>query len=163
MGENNKGNTEVHNEVNREVSNEKSKEVIKGVSAIIYDDNGQFYFLILHRISSWKGWEFAKGKIEDGESEEDAIRREISEETGLNQFKIVKKMDFTRSFIHKNIPHEFSIFMVEANMNVPIHLNCKEKEHDNYLWATGKSVAGKLHWEDERKAFEIALEELKNK
>ena len=55
----------------------------KGVSAVIYDDNGALYFLIFHRVKDWEGWEFPKGGINDGEAPEEAIIREIQEETGL--------------------------------------------------------------------------------
>lgn len=70
----------------------------KSAGAIIYridkDDRGNSvpHYLLLHYPSlNRKGghWEFAKGHIEKNESEIDALRREVAEETGLADIKII--------------------------------------------------------------------------
>jgi 8-oxo-dGTP pyrophosphatase MutT (NUDIX family) len=45
------------------------------------------YFLLLHYSSGH--WEFPKGHIEKGELEEETVRRELFEETGINDIKII--------------------------------------------------------------------------
>ena len=64
-----------------------------GVSAVIFDNNGDYYFLILHRNIGWQGWEFPKGSFKSGETEKEAIVRQIVQETGLSKFKVHKKLD----------------------------------------------------------------------
>lgn len=130
----------------------------RGVSAIIRADNGSNYFLILHRNESWEGWEFPKGGIENGESSEQALLREIKEETGLNA-EIKKKIDFKRGFQNNGEGHSFEVFWVEANMNYPVKV--EKKTHDNFLWATPQRILELLHWEDEKKAFQRAVQEIK--
>lgn len=131
-----------------------------GVSAIIKADNGSKYFLILHRIKHWTGWEFLKGKIEEGESLEQALIREIKEETGLVKIKIIKKFDFKREFVNKGAPHVFDVFLVESSMNYPVVVD--NKEHDNFLWAEPQRIIELLYWEDEKEAFKKALKVMKD-
>ncbi len=60
------------------------KKSIKVVAAIIIDQNR---FLLTQRLSSSKHdplkWEFPGGKVNSGESNEDALSREIKEELGI--------------------------------------------------------------------------------
>lgn len=54
--------------------------VKKCVGVVIYDDNGRVFLM---KSPKWQGWLVPGGKIEPGESEEDALRREIREEMGI--------------------------------------------------------------------------------
>ena len=48
---------------------EKNKKIEEKVQAVVYDiRNNKPYFLILHRILRWQGWELLKETLEDGES-----------------------------------------------------------------------------------------------
>ena len=57
--------------------------VIDVVAAIIHKDGA--YFATLRGYGEFEGmWEFPGGKIEPGESSEDALKREIQEELGID-------------------------------------------------------------------------------
>ena len=57
--------------------------VIEVVAAIIYKDGA--YFTTQRGYGEFEGmWEFPGGKIEPGESSEDALKREIQEELGVD-------------------------------------------------------------------------------
>ncbi len=131
-----------------------------GVSAIIYDDNGKLFFLILRRVKNWRGWEFCKGKAEDGEKIEEALAREVSEETGLSKAKLIQKIG-TRTVHDGNNDYPFEVFLVEASMNIPI--NIKKTEHDTYLWADEETALEKLTWDNERDELKKAIEIIKKK
>jgi len=60
----------------------------KSAGAIIYRmENGVPQYLLLHYGSGH--WEFPKGHIEKGETEEETLMRETFEETGINDLKII--------------------------------------------------------------------------
>lgn len=65
----------------------------KSVGAIIFrKENGINYYLLLHYPSrNRRGghWEFSKGHVEEGEKEEETMRREVQEETGIKDLKII--------------------------------------------------------------------------
>ncbi len=65
----------------------------KSAGAIIYkEENNKRYYLLLHYPGmNRKGghWEFAKGHIEGGEDYDATVRREVFEETGLKDIKII--------------------------------------------------------------------------
>lgn len=65
----------------------------KSAGAIIFrTENGAPHYLLLHYPAiNRKGghWEFAKGHIEDGEDYEKTVKREVAEETGLEDIKII--------------------------------------------------------------------------
>jgi bis(5'-nucleosidyl)-tetraphosphatase len=60
----------------------------KSAGAIIFrKENGVNHYLLLHYFSGH--WEFPKGHIEKGESEEETVKRETFEETGIDDLKII--------------------------------------------------------------------------
>ena len=121
---------------------------MKKVRAIIYDlkDNVP-YFLILHRILRWNGWEILKETMGPGENFEDAINRGIKEETGLENFKIIKDLNKTEKWrVGENDYEIAATFLIKADMNENISLKQEIVEHDNYEWADRETAISKLTW-----------------
>ena len=125
----------------------------KSAGAIIYriKDN-EPYYLILHYHSGH--WEFARGHGEQGESEENTVRREIEEETGLKDIKIIpgfkeySKFFFRRTYgltgdAKKKAPWVFKIvtlYLAETKTeNVII-----SKEHKGFAWLLYEDAVKKL-------------------
>jgi 8-oxo-dGTP pyrophosphatase MutT (NUDIX family) len=54
--------------------------LLPGVAAVIRDERGR---ILLQEKASGEGWSLPAGAIEPGETPEQAVRREVGEETGL--------------------------------------------------------------------------------
>jgi 8-oxo-dGTP pyrophosphatase MutT (NUDIX family) len=131
---------------------------MKGVQVIIYDSNGEMYFLILRRVEGWRGWEFPKTLIHEGESDEQAVARLVDNQVGISKSRLVKKLNSTQAFQDGQDTHVFQIFLVSASMNIPVKNYAVAKKHDNYLWAMRESVQSKLTWEPEKGALKEAIQ-----
>lgn len=63
--------------------------------------DGVPHYLLLHYPS--RHWEFAKGHIEKGESVEQTVRREVKEETGIDNLEIIPGFkEYSKYFFRKN-------------------------------------------------------------
>ena len=73
----------------------------KSAGAIIYRlENEVPHYLVLRYIPGH--WEFARGHVEQGETEEETVRREIKEETGISDLKIIPGFrEYTKFFFRK--------------------------------------------------------------
>jgi 8-oxo-dGTP pyrophosphatase MutT (NUDIX family) len=129
----------------------------KGVQIITYDNNGDLFFLILRRIEGWKGWEFPKTLIHDGEAEESAVKRLIEQQVGVSKSHVVRKLNSTQAFQDGQDTHVFQFYLLNASMNIPVRHYADAKKHDSYLWAMLDSVEHKLTWEPEKIALKEAL------
>ena len=60
------------------------RHAIRAAGGLVYrrDEHGAAEILLVHR-PEYDDWSFPKGKLEPGESEEEAAAREVEEETGL--------------------------------------------------------------------------------
>lgn len=122
--------------------------MLKKVRAIIYDiKNGQSYFLILHRVLRWRGWEVLKETIESGETLKQALERGIKEETNLKDFKIIKKLNKKEKWqVSGNDYFVVNTFLVKADMKQKISLKQEIIEHDGYEWVDKETALKKLTW-----------------
>lgn len=61
----------------------------KSAGAVIFrKENNEIYYLLLHYEAGH--WDFPKGHVEEGESEVETVKREVKEETGIEDIKIIK-------------------------------------------------------------------------
>lgn len=83
-------------------------------------------------------WQFPEGKLESGEKPEEALIREVLEETGLE----INKNKFLKSYPvivpYKNIAYEVTRLVYLAEFTGKISLS---EEHDEYAWIDPQSSA----------------------
>ncbi len=109
----------------------KSERPIPTVGAVIHDGNGKVLMIRTHK---WHDrWGIPGGKIELGESIEDALRREIREETGLeiSDIRFVMNQDCIRSTEFIRSEHFILInYLVRAESR-EVRLN---EEAEEFQW-----------------------------
>ena len=129
-----------------------------GVTGIIFDKVGKInYFLLLHRKLNWSGWEFVKGGIEFGEEPQEAVLREIGEETGLLDVELVRKVAGPLEWYAKDTKYVYTVFLIKADKNEAIILAKDIVEHDGYEWVDEQKVLPMLTHKDNRDVFKKAL------
>ena len=79
-------------------------------------------------------WDFPKGHVEDNESELETATRELQEETGIDDFRLINNFRQKITYkVHKNntaIPKEVIFFLAESSTK-SVQLS---SEHQNYRW-----------------------------
>ena len=83
--------------------------------------DGQVRFLLIR--DSYKNWGFPKGHLETGEPPAEAARREVTEETGLNELVLhgpIKVIDWYFRFRGKTIHKYCHFFLFESRRGEPV-------------------------------------------
>lgn len=133
----------------------------KSVGAIIFrKDKNKIKYLLLHYKFKTEFWDFPKGNIEERETENGTIRREIKEEAGIDDIKFIPNFKEKISYFYKRggriIFKEVVYFLVETKgKRVKI-----SKEHIGYEWIDF-DIAKKRLKENSRNVLEKANRFLK--
>ena len=119
-----------------------------GVKAIIRNQKGEILLLKVNpdELKGYKGsayWDLPGGRIHKGETAEDALRRELKEETGIPSVKNLKPFSMTLS--NQRIPTStgdvgliLASFLCEADNRGKITIS---KEHTDMKWFSPRKAA----------------------
>lgn len=145
----------------------------KSAGAIIFrKEDGVNHYLLLHYTPAEEGkrgqWGFAKGHVEQGETEVETAKREIFEETGINDLKIIsgfkelEKYFFRRVYglegkARKEAPWIFKsvIFFLAETKTKEIKIS---DEHIDFMWLPIKEAIKKTTFKNSKKLLEKANE-----
>ena len=93
---------------------------------------GKIFYLLLHYQAGH--WDFLKGNIEKGEKLEDTVKREVKEETGIENIKFVPKFEEVIKYFYKlkgkNIFKIVTFFLAETEAK-KVKISW---EHIGYKW-----------------------------
>jgi 8-oxo-dGTP pyrophosphatase MutT (NUDIX family) len=118
-------------------------------------EDGNLIYLLL-QATAGKPYGFPKGKIDPGESEEEAARREIQEEAGLAH------IDFAPDFRHvvqytyrrgRAIVKKEVIYFLASTASPEVHLSW---EHVAFMWAPLDEALELVHYENARELLRKA-------
>ena len=138
----------------------------KSVFVVVYRRTPKgIRYLLLKRKLHWRGWECPKGGVNPKEKMQDAVKRELKEETG--QFSLnIQSHNFSGKYLYKKefqdrgkiIGQTFSLYSTEIK-NSEIVLD--GREHSDYLWLSYSEAHKKLTYQNQKKCLEIVNEILK--
>ena len=134
----------------------------KSVFVVVYRRTPKgIRYLLLKRKLHWSGWEFPKGGINPKEKMQDAMKRELKEETGqfplnIQKYNFFGKYKYDKKVLgRKFIGQIFSLYSAEVK-NTEVILD--KREHSNYLWAPYSEAHKKLTYENQKKCLEVVNE-----
>lgn len=109
--------------------------VLYSVLAVIFDEQNKV-LMFLRKGEEWEqGWEPIKGAINFGETEEQAVLREIEEETGLKNVKIIGRLP---KVYWAERPWKNGKLKVKVRVFICRYISGKiklgEPEHIDYKW-----------------------------
>lgn len=127
--------------------------VRRDVQAVIFDESEGERKVLLVKKPDFSArrhrWRLLKGGVESGETETEALKREIFEELGLKNVRIVGKVH-SYEFVFKDTKHMVSSYLVKADSKETITL--QKSEVADYVWAPKEKAVETLFWNNEKEA-----------
>ncbi len=131
----------------------------KSAGAVIFIKNKGIKYLLLHYPFGSRTrrnyWDFSKGHIEKNEKELNTAKREIKEETGLKNIKIVGGFKETIKYFFKNketIQKTVVFYLAEAERKEII----LSSEHIGYKWLSFQKAVDLLSFENSKRILKKA-------
>lgn len=132
----------------------------KSAGAIIFRNNKETKYLLLHYPSGSKSkkdyWDFPKGHVEKGEKEIDTVRREVKEETGLENIEIAEGfkewIKYFFKFKGKTVFKIVTFYLARAETkDVKISF-----EHTGYKWLPYEKALDQLTFKNAKEILKKA-------
>ena len=142
----------------------------KSAGAVIFrKEEGKKYYLLLHypngvsHRTAKDYWDLPKGHIEKGETLEDTAKREVEEETGLEDIEIAPGFKETIKYFfrweEKNVM-KFVTFFVAETKTKEVKIS---KEHIGFEWLLFKEALDKLSFKNAKEIIKAANDFLPKK
>lgn len=148
----------------------------KSAGAIIFREEGGInYYLLLHYAPAEPGkrgqWGFAKGHIEKGETDEQAAKREVAEETGITDLEIVhgfkeqEKYFFKKNYglegeARQKAPWVFKLVVFFLARTAVKDIKISD-EHIGFAWLPFKEATSKITYKNSKELLKKADDFLK--
>lgn len=136
-----------------------------GAIVYYYDKEKGSVFLFLQNTLKKTYWEFPKGKIEDGESVESTVRREVKEETNLDKIEIIPGFKQTIQWyftlqgeiIRKEATYVIARIDFKDRSKVKI-----SKEHQKFDWFVFPDALAEMNIKANKEILQKANDFIKN-
>jgi 8-oxo-dGTP pyrophosphatase MutT (NUDIX family) len=128
----------------------------RSCGAVVFRKNGQVKYLLLHYETGH--WGFVKGEVEKGEREEDTVRRELKEETGISDARFVNGFREEINYFYRRagqtIYKEVAYFLVEVKSST-VKLSY---EHVGSTWLSYRQSLERLTFKNAKNVLKRAYE-----
>jgi len=138
----------------------------KSIGAVVFrrKENREIFFLLLQYPSKNKNYyAFVKGHQEIGETDEETLKRELKEETGIEEIKIIPDFEEKEEYIFRDIykkpenpplvKKEVIYYLVET-FSKEVKLS---KEHLSYQWLKFEEAKELLRFKQSKEIIEKAF------
>ncbi len=136
-------------------------EISAGAVLYILSDNFEINYLILNY--NYGHWDFPKGNIESGETEIETIKREVMEETGIVDIKLIEGFRQQISYKYRKkskLVNKTVIYYLAETKSINVVLSF---EHVNFAWLNFNDAINKLSFDNSKKVLKNAKDFLTNK
>ncbi|XES76777.1 MAG: bis(5'-nucleosyl)-tetraphosphatase [Candidatus Bathyarchaeia archaeon] len=126
----------------------------KSCGAVVYAKNSEVKYLLLQYEAGH--WDFVKGNVEEGESEQETTVRELSEETGITGAQFVDGFREKISYFYKrqgSTVYKEVIFFLMESPTTDIKISF---EHIGFDWLTYDDAMKKLTFKNARDVLQKA-------
>ncbi len=138
----------------------------KSAGAVVYlkNDKGKIFFLLLKNTLKRTYWEFPKGKIEENEGLKETVKREVKEETNLENFEIISDFKHINEWYFRlkgeTIKKKavFLLVRVSKEEGDKVKINY---EHQDFDWLTYKEAKKRIKIRDNKKMLKRAYKFIK--
>lgn len=131
----------------------------KSAGAVVFRKEGETRLYLLLQYTS-SHWDFPKGNIEQGESEEQTAKREISEETGIVDIEFVpcfkEKIKYFYRREGQQVNKEVIYFLAETKTSI-VKISW---EHSGFQWLPFKEALEKTTFSNSKSVLKKAEETL---
>lgn len=135
------------------------RKVHQGVRSAIYNSDGEILMLYRENEDWDTGWEIVKGSVDEGETNIEAVEREIDEETGVDYRIVDKREDPFDALIPKDdeddVPVHSWLYIAEYEGG---EVEMGEPEHKEYRWMKPSEAKEELWWDDGEDVIDYAEE-----
>ena len=132
----------------------------RSAGVILFNKTDGIQFLILKYPSGH--WDFVKGNIEEGEKEEETVKRELFEETGIDSLQIHQEFNekVEHNYYKKNrkVHKIVSYYLAETDQK-EIKLSF---EHLDYKWSDYEDLMKLITFENSREILKKGNELIKD-
>ena len=128
----------------------------RSVGAILFRKDEEAKYLLLHYEAGH--WDFPKGHIEEKEAELDTLKREVKEETGIEDIEIIPNFREKIEYYYKSkgeLMHKEVIFYLAKTETEQVRISF---EHIGFIWLPFEKAMEKLTFKNAKETLEKANE-----
>jgi 8-oxo-dGTP pyrophosphatase MutT (NUDIX family) len=129
----------------------------KSIGAVVFQDKK--CLLLKYGMGHWG---LVKGNIEEGESNKETIFRELEEETGITDAKVIdgfkEEIEYFYTFEDKRIHKKVVYYLIKSNTK-DVKLSY---EHDDFEWLTFQEAIERVRFKNLRNVIQKAMKFLEN-